>query len=291
MDIEHTDNARLIMRVMESAQHAIKARFVQHLLPHRLTMPQFKTLQHLYWHSKQGGLTIGELSEHLGLANSTVSGIIDRLQRDGWTRRVRSKIDRRKIEVALTDKAVELFKQAPKDAEDFWQSTIGRLSYEEQEELVEYLQKLKNVMEKPTWPSYEQLHLKTPERTRERIIANLEEIFQAELNCIGRRLVLAKMAEGVGKSEVAAYLNQAASEEIEHALYCARLLGRSEDMVQNLKVLVKEEVTSQGAKEDLAKIATEEKCADILDFLSKTAKDESKHRRWFEDLLRQIESL
>jgi len=278
------------MRVMASAQHAVKARFVQHLLPHRLTMPQFKTLQHLYWHSRQGGLTIGELSEHLGLANSTVSGIVDRLQRDGWTQRERSDIDRRKIKVVLTDKAVELFKRAPKDAEDFWRSTIGRLSHEEQEELVKNLHKLKSVLEKPIWPSYEQLHPKTPEQRTERIVADLEEIFQTELSCIGRRLVLAKMAEGVGRSEVAAYLKQAASEEIEHALYCARLLGRSEDMIQNLKVLVKEEITSQEAKEDLARIATEEDCADILDFLSKTAEDKAKHRRWFAGLLRQIES-
>jgi len=285
----HTDNARLIMKVMESAQNAVKARFVQHLLPHHLTMPQFKTLQHLYWHSKQGGLTIGELSEHLGLANSTVSGIVDRLQRDGWTRRVRNEIDRRKIEAVLTDKAVELFKQAPKDAEDFWRSTVGRLSNEEQEALVENLKRLKNVMEKPAWPSYEQLHPNTPERRRERIVADLEEIFDSELNCIGRRLVLANMAEQAGKSEVAAYLKQAASEEIEHALYCVKLLGKNEDVTQNLKVLIKEEVTPRETKEDLAKIAEEEKDAAILDFLSKTAEDEAKHKRWFARLLRQVE--
>lgn len=286
---QHTDNAGLIMKVMESAQNAVKARFVQHLLPHQLTMPQFKTLQHLYWHSKKGGLTIGELSEHLGLANSTVSGIVDRLQRDGWTRRVRNEIDRRKIKVVLTEKAMELFKQAPRNAEDFWHSTVGRLSDKEQEALVENLKKLKSVMERPAWPSYEQLHPSTPERRRERILADLEAIFDSELNSIGRRLVLAKIAEQAGKSEVAAYLKQAASEEIEHALHCVKLLGKSEDVVQNLQDLVKDEMISQEAKEDLVKIAEEGEDADILDFLSKTSEDEAKHKRWFGGLLRQLE--
>lgn len=286
---EHTDNACLIMRVMKAARGAMNARYMQHLLPHQLTIAQFKVLQHLHWHASQGGLTIGELSEHLGLANSTVSGIVDRLERDNWTERMRSDTDRRKIKVMLTDNATELFQQIPKDAEEFWSRTIGCLSAEEQDALLESLRKLKNVMEKPTWPSYEQMHAPTTRNIHERIQAYLEEIYAMELNYIGKRLVLARIAEESGESEIAAYLKQTASEEINHALHAAKLLGKNKEIRQNLTSLVKDEIVSQEAREDLMKLVTEEGDADVIDFLKKTMEDEAKHKQWFTTLLRRCE--
>jgi DNA-binding MarR family transcriptional regulator len=284
----HTDKARSIMKIMKSAQDTVNARYMQHLLPHQLTVAQYKTLQHLYW-SKEG-MMIGELSEHLGLANSTVSSIVDRLERDNWTQRRRSDDDRRKIKVILTDKAIELFRQAPKDAEEFWSNTIGRLSAEEQDALVESLIKLKNVIEKPTWPSFEQLHPKSEKYTKERIHADLEEIFSIEVSFIGKCLVLAKMAEEESKPEVAAYLKQVASEEIIHALSAAKLMGRNADIKQNLIELAKEKVNSREIRENLTKVATEEQNPEILDFLSKMVADEANHKRWLKMLLRRVES-
>lgn len=284
----HTDKARLIMRVMKSAQDTVNARYMQHLLPHQLTVAQFKTLQHLCWNKGKGGMTIGELSEHLGLANSTVSSIVDRLERDNWTERRRSDDDRRKIKVILTDQAIELFRQAPKDAEDFWSNTIGRLSDDEQDALVESLIKLKNVMEEPIWPSFEQLHPKSEKYIQERIYADLEEIFSIELGFIGKCLVLAKMSEEVNQPEVAAYLKQVASEEITHALSAAKLLGRNADIKRNLIELVKEKLNSKEIRENLTRIVTEEKNSEILNFLSKIAVDEANHKRWFKMLLRRV---
>jgi len=284
----HTDKARLIMKVMKSAQDTVNARYMQHLLPHQLTVTQIKTLQHLYWNKSKGGMTIGELSEHLGLANSTVSSIVDRLERDDWTQRRRSDNDRRKIKVILTDKAINLFRQAPKDAEEFWSNTIGRLSAEEQDALVESLIKLKNVMEQPAWPSFEQLHPKSEKYTQERIHTDLEEIFSMESGFIGKFLILARMAEEESQPEVAAYSKQVASEEIIHALSAAKLLGRNADIKQNLIELAKEKINFREIRENLTKIATKEQNSEILDFLSKIAADEANHKRWFKMLLRRV---
>jgi len=286
----HTDKARLIMKVMKSAQDTLNARYMQHLLPHQLTVAQFKTLQHLYWNRNKGGMTIGELREHLGLANSTVSSIVDRLERDDWTERRRSDNDRRKIKVILTDKALKLFRQAPKDAEEFWSNTIGLLSEAEQDALLENLIKLKNVMEKPAWPSFEQLHPKSKKHAQERIQADLEEIFSLESGFIGKCLILAKTAEENSKPEIAAYLRQVASEEIVHASSAAKLLGKSVDIRQNLMELVKEKVNSIEVRENLTKLATEEQSPDILDLLSKMVADEANHKRWLKMLLRRLET-
>ena len=80
---KYAENTMLIMRVMRHAQAAVKSRFVQQVVPKKLTIVQFNALLHLHWYGGESGMTISELGEHLGLAHSTVSGLVDRLERDG----------------------------------------------------------------------------------------------------------------------------------------------------------------------------------------------------------------
>lgn len=49
-----------------------------------------------------GEMKISDLSEKMGLSNSTVSGIVDRLEKQGIVERVRSKEDRRVVQVNVT---------------------------------------------------------------------------------------------------------------------------------------------------------------------------------------------
>jgi DNA-binding MarR family transcriptional regulator len=56
-------------------------------------------------------MKVSELSERLGLTNSTVSGILDRLENQGLVERTRSKEDRRVVHVKVTD---EFKKQSQK---------------------------------------------------------------------------------------------------------------------------------------------------------------------------------
>lgn len=142
------ENAQEIINVLNSAQDAIHARFHRILEPYQLTVAQYKVLQHLFWHHPNG-LGIKELSEHLGLAKSTISGIVDRVERDGWVKREPDAEDARKIVVQLTQKGVDVFEKIPKDREEFWRNTIGKLSEDEQKTLLELLKKLEKVMESP----------------------------------------------------------------------------------------------------------------------------------------------
>jgi MarR family transcriptional regulator, organic hydroperoxide resistance regulator len=57
-----------------------------------LTAPQRSVMQALY---RGGGLSLKELSGRVGLAHSTVSGIVDRLEKRGLARRRRHPTDRR----------------------------------------------------------------------------------------------------------------------------------------------------------------------------------------------------
>ncbi|HJT37083.1 MAG TPA: MarR family transcriptional regulator [Actinomycetota bacterium] len=62
-------------------------------------------------HLHSGAVTPGWLASASGLSPATVTGILDRLEKDGWIRRERDVEDRRKVLVHVkTERAPELFR-------------------------------------------------------------------------------------------------------------------------------------------------------------------------------------
>lgn len=59
------------------------------------------------------GLTIGELAARMYLHISTVSGILDRLEKNGWVERRRAAEDRRVTRLVVTRKGRALIARAP----------------------------------------------------------------------------------------------------------------------------------------------------------------------------------
>lgn len=70
-----------------------------------LTMPQYQLLMAAV---NETDATLGGLSEHLNCSRGNVTGIVDRLERDGWLDRERSSEDRRVITVKLTEKGTRV---------------------------------------------------------------------------------------------------------------------------------------------------------------------------------------
>ena len=71
-----------------------------------LTMPQLLVLRIL---TQKDGMKISELSNKMNLANSTVSGIIDRLEKLEFVNRIRSEEDKRVVYVELSKKSKNLY--------------------------------------------------------------------------------------------------------------------------------------------------------------------------------------
>ncbi len=69
-----------------------------------LTPPQVLALEALVDHHREtgAGLSLSELSRRMGLAHSTVSGIVTRLERRGLLRRTTRPDDRRFVAIELT---------------------------------------------------------------------------------------------------------------------------------------------------------------------------------------------
>jgi DNA-binding MarR family transcriptional regulator len=82
------------------------ARALAQDLPRRLTPPQVRVMEVLVDSARKnptaGGVSVSDLSARLGLAHSTVSGIIDRLERAELVHRTTRPDDRRYVRIQIT---------------------------------------------------------------------------------------------------------------------------------------------------------------------------------------------
>lgn len=97
---EINQSAIQIMNDLKTIQCIMKRRMHNYFRDLDLTAPQGMLVLMVGHHNS---LKITEISEKMGLSNSTVSGIIDRLESQGYVQRVRSKEDRRIVNVTITE--------------------------------------------------------------------------------------------------------------------------------------------------------------------------------------------
>ena len=104
------------------------------------TLPQFDVLAHLS--REERGLTLADLSRRLLVTAGNVTGLIDRMERSGWVKRVPDAEDRRVTRVQLTKsgKAVAA-KLIPQHSSDI-EKLFGILSESEKTQLRQLLDKL-----------------------------------------------------------------------------------------------------------------------------------------------------
>lgn len=110
-----------------------------------ITAPQGMVIGTL---SKLGQVKISDLSERLGLSNSTISGIVDRLEKQQFVERIRSEEDRRVVYVKLTSKFSEMHKGFHIKAEKNIENIMSKASPEELNKIIEGLAALKKLLER-----------------------------------------------------------------------------------------------------------------------------------------------
>jgi DNA-binding MarR family transcriptional regulator len=106
---------------------------------HDLTGPQLTVIKLL---SGIGDLSLTELSENMQTRNSTVTGIIDRMEAAGLVKRVRSETDRRVVMIRLTAHGRTLARNVPIEPMQAFRRALETLSGNEQKALLKILSKL-----------------------------------------------------------------------------------------------------------------------------------------------------
>ncbi len=123
----------------------------------------------------------------------------------------------------------------------------------------------------------------------EEIVEGLRANFNGECCEVGMYLAMARVAYREGYPEIGAYWEKAAYEEAEHAAKFAEMLGEvvTPSTKKNLEMRVAAENGACAGKFDLAKMAKQQNLDAIHDTVHEMAKDEARHGRAFEALLKR----
>jgi DNA-binding MarR family transcriptional regulator len=104
-----------------------------------LTGPQLTVVKML---ETVGDLSLSDLSDRIRAQNSTVTGIIDRMEREGLVVRARSREDKRVIHIKLTDKGARIARDIPVEPMEIFRSALAGLSASETRDLLRILTKI-----------------------------------------------------------------------------------------------------------------------------------------------------
>ena len=113
--------------------------------------------------------------------------------------------------------------------------------------------------------------------------------FEGECSEVGMYLAMARVAHREGYPEIGLYWEKAAYEEAEHAAKFAELLGEvvTDSTKKNLEMRVAAENGATAGKFDLAKRAKAANLDAIHDTVHEMARDEARHGKAFEGLLKR----
>ena len=108
-----------------------------------ITPPQFSALVSIYREDK---LTIGDLCDRMFLACSTISGLVDRLEKLELVERARDEEDRRVVRLQLTEKGRKLTEEILQMRREKLEKDMTKIEIERQKELLRNLHLLLEIM-------------------------------------------------------------------------------------------------------------------------------------------------
>jgi len=134
---EIMQSLRRIFKAIQDYSHEVSDKF-------GITGPQLWTLKTI---SQNENLSLSDLSQRMYLHPSTITGLIDRLEKKGYVVRNRDQVDRRMISVQLTPKGKSLTRKAPNPVQGKMIYGLRNLNREELDSIYHSFQELVEIME------------------------------------------------------------------------------------------------------------------------------------------------
>lgn len=110
---------------------------------HHITIPQVICLREVHEH---GPITLGALTKIVALNSSTVTGIVDRLEKQDLLQRTRTSSDRRQIHLQMTEKGIRFLTEIPAPVPQAFIEGVKRCSAEEVDHIVWAVDKLAGLL-------------------------------------------------------------------------------------------------------------------------------------------------
>jgi DNA-binding MarR family transcriptional regulator len=134
-----------IERLLREISVIVKRKGREILTHFPITPPQFSAL---VWLRDEGDLTIGELSQKMYLACSTMTDLVDRMEKNGLVARVRDERDRRVVRIHLLEKGAEIIQEVLEARRKYLAEVLTCISEERalqiQENLALIYERMKN---------------------------------------------------------------------------------------------------------------------------------------------------
>lgn len=114
---------------------------------HRISGPQLVVLREV---ARMGPVPVSALARAASLSQPTVTGILNRLERDGLVRRERSREDRRNVLCTITPQGAIVLRDAPSLLQDRFRRELSRLEEWERSQMLATLQRIASLMDADT---------------------------------------------------------------------------------------------------------------------------------------------
>lgn len=141
--VEEMNQGMSVFKMLKQVMDAIKQNAQHEFKEMNITGTQgmlMGTLAH------NENMKISDLSDKMGLSNSTVSGIIDRLEKQGIVERTRSKEDRRVVHVNVTSEFRKKAKSHFNVIENIFEDIMKEATQEETRKVTEGLEILNQLI-------------------------------------------------------------------------------------------------------------------------------------------------
>lgn len=137
------DSISKIINLTRNFNKSLRHKFHHSMHDSGFTLPQLSVIAMLEKHGEQ---KVSELSLKMGLSDSTVSGILDRLEQKEIIKRERTKDDRRVVKISLTGKSKEFCNDFRRKREEYFTRLLKNLSEQEIKDIIKGLEILNRVL-------------------------------------------------------------------------------------------------------------------------------------------------
>lgn len=140
-------NNRLFFRFFQAA-NTLHTKGTQALEEFGVTTQQWSVLGALSRPKAEDGMSVNELSRYLLMTRQNLTGLLGRLERDGYIIRTPSTEDRRSVKVSLSPQGKELWLKLAEPIQQFYDQALKNISFDDRLALIHYINTLQHNMSK-----------------------------------------------------------------------------------------------------------------------------------------------
>ncbi len=146
MEVQDRYLSKQALSELTSFHDAMEDAFDMHFARYGLSSPKFKALIHLYM-AGDYGLIQSDLGTKMQVSRANITGLIERLEKEGLVVRKNDPTDKRVFRACLTNRAFTLMHIFLPQHNDFMAKVMSSLNRQEKETLISLLRKLSQGLE------------------------------------------------------------------------------------------------------------------------------------------------